>query len=180
MSQAAEAGREEAFQAEYETHRLPVYRTIRAIVLDAATAEDLTQETFERAYRSFMNGLEVESMGAWLHRIAVNLAISHQRRQKLARLLPIRLFLGHSSGEFDQAEARSVVERALAELSPKLRAAVVLHYYQGMTRDEMARVLGVPPGTAASRLGAAMQALRLALRDQTSEPKPDRITLLQQ
>src|SRR5258706_9740202 len=73
------------FEEYYVRHRMQIYRTIRGIVLDAAAAEDLTQETFEKAYRYQRKRGDVESVGAWLHRIAVNAAISHLRRQNLAR-----------------------------------------------------------------------------------------------
>src|SRR2546425_12995529 len=72
------------FDLLYEEFRLRVYRTIRGIVLDGPAAEDLTQETFERAYKSRSHFRGGSSPGAWLHRIAVNGAISHLRRQRLA------------------------------------------------------------------------------------------------
>jgi RNA polymerase sigma-70 factor (ECF subfamily) len=53
-----------------------------------------------------------------------------------------------------------VVEKALVALSPKLRAAVVLHYYEGLTREEIAEVLGVPAGTVASRIAKAVAIMR--------------------
>jgi RNA polymerase sigma-70 factor (ECF subfamily) len=157
------------FEAYYERYRLPIYRTIRGIVLDAAAAEDLTQETFEKAFKYHRERGDVDSMGAWLHRIAVNGAISHLRRQNLARLLPLRLFLGSGQSPFEHVEARSLVTRALASLSPKLRAAVVLHFYAGMTRDEIAKTLGIPPGTVASRLGAALESMRKTLAETDQE-----------
>ena len=157
------------FDALYEQYRLQIYRTVRGIVLDGPAAEDLTQETFERAFKARASQRAEGSSGAWLHRIAVNAAISYLRRQKLARLLPVRLFVGESTSDFDRAEERSLAHRALASLSPKLRAVVVLHYYQGMTRDEIARTLGIPPGTVASRLGAALESMRRALAETDQE-----------
>jgi len=65
-----------------------------------------------------------------------------------------------SSLRYDRAEARDVVEKALTALSPKLRAAVVLHYYEGLTREEIAEVLGVPAGTVASRIAKAVAIMR--------------------
>jgi RNA polymerase sigma factor (sigma-70 family) len=62
--------------------------------------------------------------------------------------------------DYDRAEARDVVGKAMASLSPKLRAAVVLHYYDGLTREEIAAVLGVPAGTVASRIAKAVAIMR--------------------
>jgi RNA polymerase sigma factor (sigma-70 family) len=59
----------------------------------------------------------------------------------------------------------------LAGLSPKLRAAVILHYYDGLTREEIASVLGVPAGTVASRIAKAVAIMRKAIgNDQDWEP----------
>jgi RNA polymerase sigma-70 factor (ECF subfamily) len=162
--EAVEAATTDGFQRIYEEFRLPVYRAIRGIVLDSAAAEDLAQETFERAYKARKGLAGISSVGAWLHRIAVNTAISHVRRQRLARLLPVKLFTETESGDFDHADNRSLALQALAALSPKLRAVVVLRFYSGMTRDEIAESLGIPPGTVASRLGAALEQMRAALR----------------
>lgn len=160
------------FRELYEREYLAVFRTVRAMVMDAAAAEDLTQEAFVRAYRARDRYKPTAPPGAWLHRIAVNVAISHLRRQKLARVLAPRLLLGPDNGGYDQAEARTVVERLLERLSPKLRAAVVLHFYHGYTREEIAAALGIPAGTVASRMAKAMTVMRneLGTSDQLPEP----------
>lgn len=160
------------FRELYEREYLAVFRTVRAMVMDAAAAEDLTQEAFVRAYRARDRYKPTAPPGAWLHRIAVNVAISHLRRQKLARVLAPRLLLGPDNGGYDQAEARTVVERLLERLSPKLRAAVVLHFYHGYTREEIAAALGIPAGTVASRMAKAMTLMRneLGTSDQLPEP----------
>src|SRR3981081_3534096 len=84
------------FDLLYEQLRLPIYRAIRGIVLDGAAAEDLTQETFERAYKARGQFRTGSSPGAWVHRIGVNVAISYVRRQRLARLVLPRLFVPHT------------------------------------------------------------------------------------
>ncbi len=147
----------------FEREYLNVFRTIRAMVLNEQEAEDLTQETFTRAYRARRRYRPTAPPGAWLHRIAVNTAISYLRRQKLARLLPMRLYQTPDDREYARSDARTVVEAALAELSPKLRAAVYLHFYLGYTREEVAQVLDIPSGTVASRIAKAMVVMRRTL-----------------
>jgi RNA polymerase sigma-70 factor (ECF subfamily) len=160
------------FRQLYDQEYRSVYRSIRAVVIDSAAAEDLTQETFVRAYRARDRYTPTAPPGAWLRRIGINLAISYLRRQKLARFLPARLYVAPDRRDYDRAEARDVVSKALTGLSPKLRAAVILHYYDGLTREEIAQVLGVPAGTVASRIAKAVAIMRKAIgNDQDWEPK---------
>jgi RNA polymerase sigma-70 factor, ECF subfamily len=162
------------FRELYESEHASVYRTVYAIVLDRGEAEDLAQETFVRAYRARYRYQPKAPPGAWLRRIAVNLAISHVRRRNLARLLPVRIYSPPDSREYDEADARSVVERALADLSPKLRAAVALHFYEGYTREEVAALLGIPPGTVASRIAKALSVMRQRMQRSDRIPAPAR------
>jgi RNA polymerase sigma-70 factor (ECF subfamily) len=158
------------FDAVYQQFRTRIYRTVYGVVLNEATAEDLTQETFERAFRTREEYRGTAPLGAWLHRIAVNLAISHLRRQRRARQLPFRLFTWSDADRgFEQVEARTLTQRALAALGPKHRAVVVLHFYVGMTREEIAEVLGVPEGTVASRLSTGLSVMRKTLARAGSE-----------
>ncbi len=130
------------------------------MVLDPEEAEDLTQETFVRAYKARARYRPDAPPGAWLHRIAVNAAVSHLRRRKLQRLLPIRLYEAPRDRDTERAEARTVVEQALEGLSPRHRAVLALHYVHGFTRDEIAAALGIPPGTVASRIAKAISLMR--------------------
>lgn len=160
----------------YEREYRPVFRTIRAMVFDASLAEDLCQETFVRAYRSRDRYRPTGPVGAWLHRIAVNIAISHLRREKLSRLLAPKLWVGPGSGGYERVEASTLLERGLSRLTPKVRAAVVLHYYHGYTRDEVARILNIPSGTVASRIAKAMAVMRLELGGNEQLPVAARST----
>jgi RNA polymerase sigma-70 factor, ECF subfamily len=160
MTEPRELNPATEFKELYEQEYRSVYRSIRAVVLDGSAAEDLTQETFVRAYRARHRYTPTAPPGAWLRRIGINLAISHLRRQKLARFLPARLYTTPDHRDYDRADARNVVGQAMEALSPKLRAAVVLHYYEGMTREEIASILGVPAGTVASRIAKAVAIMR--------------------
>jgi RNA polymerase sigma-70 factor (ECF subfamily) len=172
MTEGKELDPATEFRELYTREYAPVYRAIRGVVLDSAAAEDLAQETFVRAYKARHRYTPTAPPGAWLRRIGINLAISYLRRQKLARYLPARLYVAPSTREYDQAEAKDVVTKALTALSPKLRTAVVLHYYEGLTREEIAAVLGVPAGTVASRIAKAVAIMRrAAASDQVWEQK---------
>lgn len=153
-------------EALYQEYRVRIFRAIAGVVFDDAAAEDLTQEAFEKAWRSrgSYRG-DPDEVGAWLYRIAMNAAMSWLRRQRLVRLLPTRLFFGSDPGAegLERVENRQLADVALAALSPKLRAVVVLTYYSGLKRHEIASVLGVPSGTVASRLAMAQQMMRAAL-----------------
>jgi RNA polymerase sigma factor (sigma-70 family) len=151
------------FPVLFEREYLNVFRTIRAMVLNDHEAEDLTQDAFTRAYRARLRYQPTAPPGAWLHRIAVNTTISHLRRQKLARILPMRLYQAPDDRDYARSEARTLVESAMAELSPKLRAAVYLHFYLGYSRDEVGHALNIPSGTVASRIAKAMTVMRRKL-----------------
>lgn len=155
------------FPVLFEREYLNVFRTIRAMVLDEQEAEDLTQDAFTRAYKARLRYKPTAPPGAWLHRIAVNTAISHLRRQRLARLLPMRLYQAPDDRDYARSEARTMVEGALSELSPKLRAAVYLHFYLGYSREEVAHALNIPSGTVASRIAKAMIVMRRKLAQPT-------------
>jgi RNA polymerase sigma-70 factor (ECF subfamily) len=162
------------FRELYEREYPSVYRTVRAMIFDSSLAEDLAQESFVRAYRSREKYRPTGPPGAWLHRIAVNVTISHLRREKLARIIAPRLLVGPGSGGYERVEAKTLLERALARLSPKVRAAVVLHYFHGYTRDEVAKILGIPSGTVASRIAKAMTLMRDELVGNEQMPIPAR------
>jgi RNA polymerase sigma-70 factor, ECF subfamily len=158
------------YQREYSN----VYRTVRAIVLDAHEAEDITQESFAKAYRARTRYRPTAPPGAWLHRIAVNAAISHLRRRRLARLLPMRLYQAPDDRDYERSEARGLCEAALAQLSPQLRAGVVLHYFHDYSREEIARILGIPSGTVASRMAKAMSIMRRWVEENEQSAHPAR------
>ena len=153
----------------YQRYRIRIFRAVAGVVFDDAAAEDLTQETFERAWRArrSFRGSEAEA-GAWLYRIAMNAAVSWLRRQRLARLLPTRLFAGGDPGveSLERVENRELADIALAALSPKLRAVVVLTHFSGLTQEDVAKALRIPRGTVASRLSAAQRIMREALAEQ--------------
>jgi RNA polymerase sigma-70 factor (ECF subfamily) len=127
---------------------------------DKAAAEDCAQDTFERAYKSWSTWRPDAPVEAWLHRIAINVAVSDRRRARIRQ-----------AGELVRRLAeRSDLIRALRKLPTKQAAALVLRHFHGYTNREIAASLGVPDQTVASRLTAARKQLQVALRD-TREQK---------
>ncbi len=149
----------------YECHYQGVYRAIRAIVLDPVWAEDVTQDTFVKAYRNRGRYKPVGSLAGWLHRIAVREALSALRWRTLQTWLLGAV--GQASTSEDPWSGHLVAE-ALAALKPKSRAAVVLHHYHGYRYREIASILGIPEGTVATRIANGLRQMRKVL-----ESNPD-------
>ena len=157
----------------YERHA----RTLFAYLLtrtggDRHLAEDILQEVFLRAWRTPPDvvGLGVDACRAWLVQVARNLAIDRLRSQcrrpfetgeELLERIP------EQRCEIDRAVTSMALREALATLTPRRREVLVRMYFHGHTAKQIAADLGMPVGTAKSRIAAALEALRaqLGLRD---------------
>lgn len=102
---------------------------------------------------------------AWVHRIAVNQAISYRRRAKLRSIPEMLRRLGRPVVSADPAHVatRPDLLTALRSISPKLAAAIVLRHYHGYNNREIAAALGVSERTVGSRLSEAGERLRALL-----------------
>ena len=139
--------------------------TLTAVLGDRAAAEDCCQEAFVRAYRAWPGWRPEAPAEAWLHRIGINTALSHRRRQKLREVGELVRRLGRPEPGPDPTEATGGwdLASALRRLPPKQAAAIVLRHYHGYSNREIAASLGVPERTVASRLAAAKGRLRQEL-----------------
>jgi RNA polymerase sigma-70 factor (ECF subfamily) len=154
-----------------------VYRLCYLIMRHEQDAEDMTQETFIRAFRALPR-FEIRkgiSFEAWLYRIAVNACRSRMRR-KWYQALPWREapeLLAESEEQPDrllmQGERRDEILEAIDSLSEKHRLVIILRYYGGLSNEEIARTLGIPSGTVRSRLHIARQRLRELLEERQTE-----------
>jgi RNA polymerase sigma factor (sigma-70 family) len=147
----------------FDTHQARLYRQARRLSPDSEEARDLVQETFLRAARS-AGRVPVSASGAeaWLVRVLVNLCRDQGRRrgvrQRSAPLLqPVEE--GGASPE-SAAVARATVQTALARLSPRRRAVMVLHELDGQDVADVARLLGISRVTVRWHLAAARRDLR--------------------
>jgi RNA polymerase sigma factor (sigma-70 family) len=132
---------------------------------DRATAEDCAQEAFARAFKAWSSWRPDAAAEAWLHRIAINVAISDRRRQRLREVGEIVRRLGRPAAPPDTAALaeRSVIVKALRQIPPRQAAVIVLRHYHGYTNREIAAALGIPERTVASRLAAAKTQLQRML-----------------
>ena len=151
-------------------HGTRVYRIAYRLTGNRYDAEDLTQEVFVRVFRS-LERYTPGSFEGWLHRITTNLFLDGVRRKQRIRFdsLPENAedrFPGRDrSPADDHADAMfdDDIQRALDELSPEFRAAVVLCDVEGLSYEEVADVLGIKLGTVRSRIHRGRSQLREAL-----------------
>jgi RNA polymerase sigma-70 factor (ECF subfamily) len=162
------------FELLYERFRLPLYRFIRGMVLDAEAAEELTRKAFDRAYAARGRFPDEVSAAAWLHGFALRLSMSHLRRRRIAAFLTGR-HPAANPGADDEQEHGSGVELALAALSPTLRAVALLGLYAHLSSEEIASILGTSEETVSSRLRAATETMTATLaggrRPQVTGPR---------
>ena len=160
----AAAGDQEAFASLAAGHIDRCYALAYRILRDPDRAQDASQQALLGAWRDLPTLRDPERFDAWLHRLVVHACYAEsrgtQRWNTRLRLLSL------NNVEPDPASSvvdRQVLEDAFGRLSPEHRAVVVLHHHLGYPLTEIAATLGVPVGTARSRLHYAVRQLRTAL-----------------
>lgn len=146
----------------------------RLIVRDHELARDAVQEAYIRAWRDLPGLRDPDRFDAWLHRLTVNACLDAVRRR---RRRPIEidiqpLVLSGATDHLGQVADRDQLERGFGRLPPEQRAVLVLHYYVGLSMPSLADTLGIPLGTAQSRLGRALATLRATLRTDEDRSLP--------
>jgi RNA polymerase sigma-70 factor (ECF subfamily) len=141
-----------------------------AILADPAEAEDCAQDAFVHAFKAWPRWRPDAPAEAWVHRIAVNAAISYRRRERLRSAGELIRRLGRPSTGIDPAEVAAGPDLlgALRGLPPKLAAAIVLRHYHGYNNREIAAALDVSERTVGTRLRQAAEQLRVKLGGNTA------------
>ncbi len=147
-----------AAEALFARHYDAVWRVALSVTTTRAAADDVAQSAFERAFRSLRDWSGEGEFGAWLRRIAVNQALDHLRRAR--RRTAAEIPLDAVTPEWEDSSPDPEVAAAIRRLDPDRRTVVVLHHWHGYTLQEVADMLGIPAGTAQSRLARAMRDLR--------------------
>jgi len=166
--QAENAATRREFEERLAECGLLAFRVARGVLRNDADAEDVAQEALLRAYRRFERLRDRRRFRAWLVRIAFRLALDRARsakRREQRETLWSRQALQVSTEDIAaSSEFQARVERAMKELSPKLRLVLLLSAMEGHTTEEVAAMIGVPPGTVKSRLFFARRQLAEKLR----------------
>ena len=174
------AGDEASFELLLRKYRTPLVNFLYRMVRDTAVAEDLAQEVFLRVYRAREEYAPSAKFTTWMFRIATNLALNSVRDNR-RRQMEISMDQPAESGE-EEARAMEVPDRApsveqqlvarsraemilkaIHALPEKQRAAVLLHKYQELDYDEIARVLECSESALKSLLFRAYETLRVEL-----------------
>lgn len=171
-------GNPEAFRELFERYHRPILAVAVGMTGNAEDARDVAQETFLRAHRNLRGFLGESSFYTWLYRIAVNVAIDHRRRR--ARRGEVATPDATAGPEDDVAHAppsddpeRELTRKELGrkifavidELTPEHKAAIILREVEGLSYEEISRVMQCSKGTVMSRLHYARKRLQNKLRD---------------
>jgi RNA polymerase sigma-70 factor (ECF subfamily) len=159
-------GEPAAFEVLVRRWQQPVARFLVRLVCRADLVADLCQEVFLRVYLARERYHETGAFAGWLYRIALNVARDAVRRQTTFQPLPEQAALEEADAEqvSEQQEVAEQLEDAIAELPLPLREVLVLRHYEGMSFEDIGRLLGVPASTLKSRFSAALTRLRQRLQ----------------
>ena len=162
----------------FERHREDVYRTTRRILRNDADAMDATQATFLNALQALPTLREAAKFPGWLRRIAVNVALGMRRTRVSERAA------GDSPPAFQPPPALSaddyqVLKRAVNELPEEYRLPIVLHHSEGLSYEEISRIMECPRGTVGTNIHRGLERLRLALAGSFSASDEVLIALLE-
>ena len=159
-------------------HSEGVYRLAYRLTGNQHDAEDLTQETFMRVFRS-LNKYQPGTFEGWLHRITTNLFLDSVRHQQRIRMEALPEDYERVPGNdfspedlFMEADIDPQIQRALDQLAPDFKVAVVLCDVAGLSYDEIADALNTKMGTVRSRIHRGRSQLRAILESDEHFEKP--------
>jgi RNA polymerase sigma-70 factor (ECF subfamily) len=172
LVEAARHGDHEAFEVLATSAADRLYAVARLILRETHLAEDAVQEALVKAWQQLPSLRDPDRFDAWVYRLVVN-ACADQGRQlrrwsSVVKPLPIDRAVADDTASVAD---RDTLERAFTRLKPEQRTVVVLHHHGGFSAAEIAQMLGIPEGTARSRLHYATAAMRAALQADARQPQ---------
>lgn len=165
LVEAARDGDREAYAHLIRTRGDRLYALAQRILRDVDRAEDALQEALVIAWRDLPGLRDPDRFDAWLHRLVVRACLveATRERRRIANLLILPIDLPARHDDFLDVADRDQLERGFRHLPPEQRALLVLRHFEGREPTEIAEILGIPVGTARSRLHHAHRAMRAAL-----------------
>ena len=163
--EAAQNGDREAFVDLIRVRSDRLFAVAHRILRDIDRAEDALQDALVIAWRDLPGLRDPDRFDAWLQRLLIHVCIAQASRDRRRRSnLQVLPFDGPAApDELLSIADRDLLERGFRRLQPDQRAILVLHHYLGYAPAEIAETLGIPAGTARSRLHNAHRAMRAAL-----------------
>lgn len=157
-----QSGDLESFGALVEKYQRPVFNLMLRMVHRRDDAEELTQQTFLKAFEHLTKFEPGRKFFSWLYKIALNEALNFRSARREEVPVPETIASGRADPEQQAAatEARRDIETALGTLPPEQRAVVALRHLTQCSYDEIAEILNIPVKTVKSRLFSARQRLR--------------------
>lgn len=149
-------------------HYEAIFRFLRNLTGSKEDAEDLTQQTFLRAWEALPSFRGDSSLSTWLHSIAYR-EYTHWLRSR-REFVPLDEIVDMPDEQANQNLEAVLLRWAIYRLAPEHREVFVLYYVQGFSVNEIAKIIGVPAGTVKSRLFFARQKLKELLSDVIPEP----------
>jgi RNA polymerase sigma-70 factor, ECF subfamily len=162
----AQGGDVDAFAALTAGRTPRLYAIARLILRNDDQAADAVQDALLRAWVDLRGLRQPEKFDAWLHRLLVRCCYRAADRRRSREIIEIKVALTQETAIPDPQSAvamRDQLERGFRRLSAEQRAVLVLRHYLGLSTNECAEVLGIPPGTVQSRLDRAKGVMRAAL-----------------
>jgi RNA polymerase sigma-70 factor (ECF subfamily) len=165
LIEAARSGDREAYVDLIRVRTDRLFTIAQRILRDIDRAEDALQDALVIAWRDLRGLRDPDRFDAWLQRLVINVCIAQatRERRRTANLRVLPLDGPAAPDELLSIAERDLLERGFRRLPPDQRAILVLHHYLGYAPSEIAETLGIPAGTARSRLHHAHRAMRAAL-----------------
>ena len=180
LIEACQQGDREAFRQLFELYQNRVWSIARHFTGDETVARDITQQVFLKLFTAITQFRQEANFATWLYRLVVNACLDEQRSRR--RFIAFDFFRSKDDQDDEmewqdwrqalpsqeklltQQELSGAVQAAVRQLKPKLRITILLKYFEEMSYEEMAAVLGCSMGTVASRLNRGHQELARKLR----------------